>query len=358
MKGDSSEMQGKEAFASTPTSPKVLDLRSLCQVPGDDTIRYSRGFLRAGLAGFFPGLETRWLPLAHSFAHTLRVVGVTPMLSPDTSGQKLYLGSFEDELFAVGVEKQAYLSLAEVFASGATEAGAATIIEYLARRFIASLAMTFSASESFSCFFESEAEPSQLSPVASVELRVTANEIEIPLTIFAGERLVQVLDGMWRRHVRSQRRSGFEERQNITFELAQLAVAPEEITEYIRVGSVVDCEANLSGNLLLRLAGKEWKRGRLAVYKNGLAAEVLGEIVGPLPQLPTGTSRLSINIAQKTATSDDLAEMSQDGAYVGIREVIGSELILTIHDSQVALAEALEFEGRLAYRVIRDLRSS
>jgi hypothetical protein len=287
----------------------------------------------------------------------MRIISVVPSLEPTSDELRLYRGVFEDEEFGISITRSSYLSLSELLAPGSSEKGAEIVVEYLARRLIASLSMTFSASEGTDCFYLGNEPSNAFDPVASIDLQLVINQTELPFSILLGEKLAFFLDGMWRRHARTQFKSQYKGEQKIGFELAQLAVAPEALADYIRIGSLVDTETQLGSKLLMRLNGKPWRRGILALYKSGIASEVVGE-PGPAPQLPTGTSRLSVNIAHKTLSAEEAAEMGQAGAYVGIRDDIASELILSVQDSPVALAEALEFEGRLAYRVIRDLRSS
>ncbi|MBN8548291.1 MAG: hypothetical protein J0M12_03125 [Deltaproteobacteria bacterium] len=311
--------------------------------------RYSRGFLRCRPEKWFPGFPTHWLPLAHSLGVELKAIEVKPMLAFPSGLEVSYGGTVDGEPIRVAVDAASCRILLNAFVPGSNPAGNEIVIEYLARRFMASLAMSWSGPQSSVVQFDSQAEHRETDVAGVVKFTGSVNGDQIVIWMALGKSLVERLDGLWRRQVQSTVKPQ-EGGASVSIEVSQLAVPPTMLVDYLKAGTIIDLEVPLGDSVTLRLGGKAWQVARLCDIDGKVGFETLpGPVASPV--LPEGTTRLSIQFGTVTLDAAAMAEMAQPGAIWGSSIPLSDVVQLIINGEKVGAATLCCYQGRFAITV-------
>ncbi len=310
---------------------------------------YSRGFLRCRPEKWFPGFAAHWLPLAHSLGVEMSLVEVRPLLAP-LSGMKMgFAYRVDDEPGAFLIDFESRGAIIDAVCPGAEPGAAAIVLEYFARRLLTSLAMSWSGPESSIVQYETELDPVRVKGAGAIKLAFEINKQIAVIWIVVGRLLLERLDSLWRRQMRSTARQS-DESGDVLVEIAQLAVPPTMLVDYLRSGTVVDLEVPYSDQVSLRLFGKPWLPGRLCQIGDHFGVEVIS---GPVASasLPEGTTRISIQLCKLKADPQYLAEYSQVGAVIDTGHPLSPEVQIVINNEKVGEAKLCTFESRFAISI-------
>lgn len=311
-------------------------------------VRYSRGFLRCRPEKWFPAFATHWLPLAHSLGVELKAIEVKPALGSAAEGEIAFGGSVDGEGIGIFLDPLASRILLNAVLPGASPQGADVTLEYLARRLLASLAMSWSGPESSVLRFDPNSVPAPLDRAGAVKLTAAINGNPFVIWLAFGKGMVERLDGLWRRQVVSSAKA--VEAGPVAIELSQLAVPPTMLVDYLKSGTVIDLEVPVSDQVTLRLGNRAWQLARLCSVQGRVGVEVQGG-PPPAPILPEGTTRLSIQFGSLNLDASALAELSQAGAiWVGDLP-LQDTVQLVINNERVGSANLCCYQGRFAITV-------
>lgn len=312
-------------------------------------LQFSRGFLRCRPEKWFSGMAAQWLPLQHSLGADIRVLEVRPTVALAPELPFNFSGSLKEHQFSVGFDNEAADAIALLLAPGGGKAARAAVIEYMARRLVGSLAFAWSGGDSKQIFFRPDLDPNGCEYSGSVRITLELQGRSCKAWVALSEGIISQLDGLWRRQLHSSIRNGVKAGV-LTIELAQLAVPPSVLGEYLRAGAIVDLEVPVSNSCTLQLNGRPWLPARLLRLEDTLAFEV---IAGPVsnPTLPPGTTRLSIDMASLNLDSESIAELGQVGAVWNTGVELSESVDLSINAEKVGSARLYTFQGRFAISV-------
>ena len=312
-------------------------------------VRYSRGFLRSRPERWFPAFAGQWLPLAHSMGVELRVLEVRPVLAYPRTLKHGFVASVDDEPFGIFTDDTSLEVVIDAVVPEAVPNAREIVAEYIARRLLATLALSWSGPEASTVRFQGAVGLNEVSPVAAVKFGVELNGGPAVIWLLMGRLLAERFDGLWRRQIRSSTRVA-EGSFEVKLEIGQLAVPPSMLVDYMRSGSVIDLEIVSSDLVTLRHSGKPWLPARLCSVNGNLGFEI---VAGPVssPALPDGTTRLAIEMASVTLDANQLAEMSQVGAIWDTDSPLSDKVSLSINNERVGGATLCLYEGRYAISV-------
>jgi len=315
-----------------------------------DEVTYSRGFLRCRPERWFPGFAGHWTPLGHSLSIELKAVEAKPHIGAPPNLQRGFSGTIDDEQVAILLDEISSRNIVEAIAPGASEIARGVVLEYLARRLLASLGQCWSGSETSTVKFEPEVDPFSVHSVAAVRFVFQINNRTVTVWFGLGRNLLNRLDGLWRRQVQSSTRAG-DGNADIQIEVAQLAVPPSMLADYVRAGTSVDLEVPVSDIVSLRVRGKSWLGARLRAVRDRLGFEVLP---GPAPihAIPDGATRLSISLGSISIDSIMLQEVAQPGAMLETALPLSNKVSMLINNEKVGEAQLCVYEGRFALSVL------
>ena len=310
---------------------------------------YSRGFLRCRPEKWFPGFATQWLPLAHSLGVEVKVTEVKTVLAAPRTLRFGFAGTIDDEPLAMLMDESSYEVLLDAIAPGNMPQAGPVVIEYMARRFLTSLALAWSGPEASVVRFDRQVNPIEVSMAGAVKFSFEINGGGVTVWTAIGKLLLERLDGLWRRQIRSSAKAGAAAVE-VHLEIAQLAVPVSMLSDYTRSGSVIDLEVVATDLVTLRHSGKGWLPARLCATGGNLGFEVIsGPVASPI--LPEGTTRLSIEVANVKFDPALVSEMAQPGAVWDTGARLSDKVQLTINGEKVADAALCLFEGRFAISV-------
>ena len=312
-------------------------------------VKYSRGFARCRPEKWFPGFAAQWLPLAHSLGVEIKIQEVKPVLVVPRTLKVGFAGTIDSEPIALFTDESSMDVILEAVSPGIASQAGSVVAEYMARRFLSSLALSWSGPEASVVRFDTTINPHEVPVAGAVKFAIDINGSTAVIWILMGKLLVDRLDGLWRRQVRSSSKIP-EGMAEVRLEVGQLAVPPSMLVDYMRSGSIVDLEILCTDMLTLRYGGRSWMPARLCSIDGNLGFEVVS---GPVASqaLPEGTTRLSIEFGAVQFDAAQLSEMAQIGAVWDCGGPISDRVMLSINSEKVAEATLCLFEGRFAINV-------
>lgn len=329
------------------TSP--WDFHATVSSVAESELRLSRGFLRSQPGKWFPGFGMQWLPLAQALGVEIKLLEVAPQVEVPQDVSIKFSGTVDDEPLGFFLDNAAAKVILENVSPGALPVAEEVVLEYMARRFITSLALSWSGPESSVVKFDSGVDLNSMKVAGIVKVSISVNGTQCVFWLALGPSLVERLDGLWRRQIVStskQQDSGFK----VQLEVAQLAVSPSMLVEYVKPGSIVDLEVGVGDSITLRKEAEPWKRVRLRNAGGKIALEALQEQVSS-KSLPEGTTRLVVSFGEVELDPATVVELSQNGAMLKTSIPLGSEVKMMINGEKVADAELCLHQGRFALTV-------
>jgi hypothetical protein len=311
--------------------------------------RLSRGFFRCKPEGWFPGLNAQWFTLAHSIGVELKVQEVRPLPVSQVPQGPIYGGLMDSDLLGLVFEKGAKEILGEIALPDSPQKSHDLVVEYLARRFLATLSQCWSGPKDEPFQYHSNVESLQVRAFGAVKLVALVNGRPITLWVVLGARLVERIDGLWRRQVQMKSRNTFGEGA-IHIEIAQLAVPPSLLSEYVKAGTVIDTQVPLSDTVILRVGVRPWLLARLCILSGNWAFEAISSNV-PVPGIPEGTTRLSIELGQLGMNPVLYAECGQVGSVLETNIPATNRVNLVINGEKVGEGTLCTYKGGYALSV-------
>jgi len=314
--------------------------------------RLANGFLRCHPERWLPGFSERWAPLMSVLGCELRVAEIKPTLTLPDESWWCFRGTIENQGLIVAVEPHtAHVVAEEVVPQVSSGLRTNLIVEYLVQRFMAVLGMSQTISETAGGMtFGGRCSANDSKVAAAVRLSLSLNSHQCTVVVALGAELVERMDRLWRRQVHSSLRSSSEVGA-LRFELAQLGVPPNVLSDYVNKGTIIDLEVPVSDSINLRLGSKVFMPARLVDIDGMLGCQTVQGSATALT-IPDGTSRLSIELAQMQADHNTLAELGQVGAVLNTKRQIGDRVVLSINQERIAEAFLRVYQGRYAVEVI------
>ncbi len=312
--------------------------------------RLSRGFLRSSPEKWFPGFAMQWLPLIYSCGKEIKLRSVKPLPAAPADLEVGFVGSIDAEPIALLASQASGKVLFEAFCPEAlANQSYSILLEYLARRLLKSLAISWSGPESSVVVFEGELGRQRLNTAGAVMLEFSVDNNPCQVWLLLGPVLVDKLDGLWRRQLRSSARQTTG-KNVISLEIAQLAVPPSLLADYLKPQAVIDLETVVTDKVTVRVDGKASHLMRLRNVEGKFGFEGIDDVL-PNPIMPEGTTRIGIEVARFVLDPNQLAEISQTASIFESEIKLSKRVNLVINNEKVGQADLMVYEGRFAMRV-------
>ncbi|NMC63802.1 MAG: hypothetical protein GYA55_11620 [SAR324 cluster bacterium] len=314
-------------------------------------VAYSRGFLQCMPQHWFPGLAAQWLPLFHALGVDFHILGVKTTLSlpADLSFKCGYKGEIEGEPLVLYLDKHAVRAIQDSVSPNGIDVANSIIIEYLARRILGSFAFSWTASEFTALKYQSMVDSSGPEGIGFVKLSIRINSDACDLWFCLGSKVVDRMDGLWRRQLLTRSKTEIKE-EDFIIEIAQLGVEPTAIAKYVRSGTPIDLETIASDRALLRSKNGDAIPIRLVDMDGELAIELNESNSAPMSVSP-GTTRLSISLGRLSMDANLLSELRQPGALWSTGLSLSDQTQIVINNEKVADASLGVYQGRFAVNV-------
>ena len=313
-------------------------------------VHYSRGYLRSHPERWFPGFSSDWLPLSHSLGVELKAVEIKPIIGVPRGQEFGYVGSIDDEPFAIIYDDTTAHVLADVLIPNGGHKSHRIVLNYLARRLVHSLAGSWSGSSSAVVRFEPNLPTTAIREAGGVKLVVSVNGSQVIIWFVLGKIMVERFDGLWRRQLLSHSKKRDHE-GTLAIELANLNIPPTFLGQYVKQGNNVDLEVPASDLVNLYLDGKHWSSARLFQVDSNFGLEILAT-PNILPKTPEGTTSLSVQIGSMSIEPHLITELTQPGAMLATSINLSDQVEIVVRGEKVAAALVRLFQNNFAFEVI------
>ncbi len=315
-------------------------------------VRLSRGFLRAEPMRWFPALGTHWRPFLLSLGIEESKCSFEVGLEFPSGLDRIIPTDVDGEIAVIGMDNQTQALLVGVVAAGMGNVASELVIEYLERRLLSSLTKCWGGPGPLVCSYISPdiTESVEVIGVVSLNFEIAGKSGAVHFGL--GPKLVERLDSAERERTVKQGSAKYsEDIYAVSVEIAQLAVPPAMLIDYLRGGTVIDLELPVSEQVNLRLNGELWARGRLCHFNGRFAVEIVELEPEPLDH-PASTTRVQVEVARVELTKEGLAEHGQLGVVLLTRTPIGGNASLIISGENVASAVIGQINGNFAVNVL------
>jgi len=324
------------------------------RVISPDVAHYSGGFLSSHPQKWFPSIAAQWLPLALSLNLEIQVQKVTPTLELPQNLGTTFVGEFLGELVGIVFDKETEALLGEhIVGPGNLSRG--ILLEYIARRFFTSLSNSWTGPQKDrpTVFLGVSNEPTgnfMRNRLGGVEVSFTLMGRNCLVWISLGRGVVDQIDGLWKRQLRSATKT-FREGGSIELEIARIGIPAGEVSEYLQPGAVIELETPIDDQVVVRSAGKPWAIGRVCIVGEHFGLELISRTV-PEDGVYEDIEVVSVRFPQMVLEVSHLAEMAQVGTIIPTVIPVGSTVELAIDSTLVAKAILNEYQGSFAITVI------
>jgi len=337
--------------SETTGDVESFDWRRVLRTLNPLEARYANGFLRCHPEKWFPGIGARWSPILSALGSDLRVGEIKPMLVLPDAQTICFKAIFGGEMGLVAIDSNSARLIAQEIAPGVTKPkDMSVVLEYVVQRFLAIVGMCQAGTDVAAVEVDGRCSSSDAKLVGSIKLSFSLNSSPISILIGVGEKVADMMDGLWRRQLHSAARTTHQP-GTLRVEVAQLGVPPQMLSEYLSKGTVIDLEVPVSDAVTLRVGHKAFMPARLVEVDGRLGCQV---IQGSLTNLavPDGTSRLSIEIAAVAVDAARLTELGQVGSVLVLDMAPGQQVSIVINQEKVADAKLCVYQGRFAVEVL------
>lgn len=312
--------------------------------------KLSRGFLRCHPEKWFPGFSAHWVPLLNALGSDVRVLEIKPMIASLDSNYNCFKGMLAGESVLLAFDAQgSRVIIEEVVPSLDKSEHSGLVLEYLAQRFFAVLGMCQTGADALAPSFSGPCSASDVPCVGQVKCSFSINSISCVIIVGLGQKLVEKMDGMWRRQMHSATRVSHRSGM-LRLEIAQLGVPPQLLSEYLARGAVIDLEVPVSDLITLRIGAKPFMAAKMIEVNGKLACQTVQAAPVNI-SLPEGTSRLCVEIAAVPVDPPEVVELGQVGGVLVTNVNVGDAVTLTINQEKVADARLCVYQGRFALEV-------
>jgi flagellar motor switch/type III secretory pathway protein FliN len=348
-------MPGDQTDSVDSDSFELWDPSELLPELSREQARYSKGFLHGNLSVWFPGFKDHWLTLAHSFGLDLRVGSIECGFGFPENSDHILLAEVGGEAACVCLSEEGKQLLSQSFVPESEGLARDVVIEYFFRRLLSCLEKSWCGSDDFQAFYLGEGAQA---PAVSAYVAVDFLIGESPCQLFfgIGPRLLDRLDAAARRGVVEQQQANLQEPMDdvihsMSIELAELAVAPAMLIDYMRPGSLIDLEVPLSTVVRIRKDDQPWAVGQLCRF-NGYFSVVIRSFQIPEEAISESKTVVRVEVAQSELDHESAMELAHPGAVMLTETAVSNTASLIISGERVATAELGSVDDSLMLRVL------
>lgn len=318
--------------------------------------RLSRGLFAADPVVWFSQLGDHWKALFHSLGLEVAFEGTRKSLELPADLVNLSRCEFDGEAAVMGYATDSAAIVAEAVVPGLAPEIQPVIIEYISRRLLATLAKSWGGPETLSCNFAGEFQSDfpEISAAIGLDLQVSSEPCSIWFGL--GPRAAGKLDRAWKMLLIESNISPGENVHSdhvyrVSVELAELAVPPAMLIDYMRSGMIIDLEVPVSDHVRILVDDELWAEGELCQFKGTAAVQITD--TQPTPQVfPESTTRVRVEIAQTELDRESLLEQGQRGAILVCDGPLSNSASLIISGENVASALVGTINGQFAIKIL------
>ena len=316
-----------------------------------EIVRFSKGFLRSKPEVWFPGFAAYWLPLFHTFDIHHEGVETTPLLDLSSAKGITFYGSLDGEMLSLVIPESLFDFIARVELPAAPQTAKHLFIEYFARRFLTSVAASWSAQEGAVFQFHSNLGSPPVHSSAGVRLHFRLNGEMLSLFLGVSQGLLEKIDQLWiTQMLQGVVNIGDSCRTRLVFGSTMLV--PSEVGEVLSSGQTVPINSGGSEKILLLLDDRPLLEGRLLRQEGGIVFETIREVKEAVA-IEEGMTSVGFELGEVEISRRDIHLLAQPGA-LHLFPQIGDQPKIHVYvaDKKVGEGTLLAYESQLFVKLL------
>lgn len=311
-----------------------------------EVIRFSKGFLRSKPEVWFPGFAAYWLPLLHTFDLHQEGVETTPLLDLSSLKGITFCGSLDGEMLTLVIPESLFDFIARVELPAASQTAKHLFVEYFARRFLTSIASSWSAQEGALFQFHSDLGSPPVHCSAGVRVNFRLSGEVLSLVIGVSQGLLEKIDQLWITQM-LQGIVNIDDSAHIRLVFGSTMLVPSEVGEVLSSGQAVPINSGGSEKILLLLDDKPWLEGRLLRHEGGIAFETIREVKQGV-EIEEGMTSVSFELGEVEMSRRDIHLLGQPGALHQFPQIADQpKTHIYVADKKVGEGTLLAYESQL-----------
>ena len=226
-------------------------------------VRYSRGFMQTSFADVVGKLGEHWLPFFEKLGAPCTGFSLSRGFAfPDDIGRVVPV-KVNGEVAVLGLDDASADVVLRLFDSALDDSVEDIVLEYLERRFLSSLMMSWTLGAGLDASYlpADAVDAVEIIGVLSLHLSLGGNPVTFHLGL--GPRILESLDLHERSRIAQsaladQVTSGSEDTVELTMELMQFSVEPAMLVDYMRAGTVISLEVPAEPKVCVLVNGAPW----------------------------------------------------------------------------------------------------
>ena len=214
---------------------------------------YTEGFLASQPEKWFPGFSAFWLPIIHALDIEAQFISSLPVLSPETEDSNVYIGTLNQEYLGLIIPKESFALLSRILLPSSILVAQHISVEYFARRFLHSLASSWSASDGAEFRFQSNVANYSKLFTGGINLSFRLNGQSFSVTVGLNEGLVDRVHDLWCSHLANQtgviqrnEMLALDEGARVELVMGIADVKPSEVNSVLQPGNVLPLSSSAS----------------------------------------------------------------------------------------------------------------
>ena len=319
-------------------------------------VRFSRGFLRASSEKLFPGLASMWLPFFHTLGVEVTSVECsTSLVFPDDVSRVIPI-EVDGEPGVIGMDEVSQQTIVNCIAADSPALSSDLVLEYVERRFLSVLGMTFASETPLHCFYGSASEQQSVDVIGTFNISCNLAGMPCRFHVGIGRQALERVDQAWKERLELPDQGLLssldgDAGEECSIEIATLAVPPAVLIDYMKSGTILDLEIPSSEEVFIRIGDKLWAKGQLLQVEGKFAVRVT-DVLPDDPVWPEATTRVHIELARFTLDAQTICELSQEGAIFTSDFELSNSASMVISRERVASASVGTLDNHFALNVL------
>ncbi len=284
-------------------------IEALKEVSSKEII-YSKGFLQSDPSKLCPSFSSFWNPFIENYFLDVEFIDIKKELNIPKNLKYLYKGSIDNEDIYVGYTEESFAYLGNVIIPEGNNQIINVVMEYITRRLLASLSFSWTASENSIIYFDKKCDSNSVNGEASINISLKVSGIHVNISIICPSSIVNTIDKLWKGQIQSSSKYRDIPEVSLGIEMAELAISPTMLNDYLSNGVRVGLEKIVNDNVIIKKDNKNFFKGKLLRSGNRLIVKIL-DLVESYQSPPSGMVSISIQLGTVVVPGYVLSELSQ-----------------------------------------------
>lgn len=312
-------------------------------------ILYSKGFLQSNPQSLMPSFSSFWNDFIENYSIDISLVDIKETLDVPEDISYLYEGSIDKEKIYIGYNQDSFAYLGNILIPAGKKSIIEVSMEYITRRLFATLSFSWTASESSVIYFEGKSTESPKCE-ATVTLTLKVSGTRVNIYILCPYSVVNTIDKLFRGQLQASSKYRDISEISLDIQIAELAVTPSMLNEYLSTGVRVGLEKIVNDNVYIRKDNKKFLKGRLLRSSQRFVVEILGSVESYQEPMQ-GMVDVSILLGSVLVPGYVVSELSQKNALWDTGIEISNEVSIYVDNKFSATAKLASFDKQFAIEV-------